>query len=127
FARAIVIDPGYARAYAGVADCCSFLYMYFESTEANLKEADAASRKAVGLDPDLAEAHASRGLPVSLSRKYEEAQKEFETSIRLNSKLFEAYYFYARACFAQAKMPEAAHWFDPGRQANPDDYHAPRP
>ncbi len=125
FARAIVIDPSYARAYAGVADCCSFLYMYFESTEANLKEADAASRKAVELDPDLAEACASRGLAVSLSRKYEEAQKEFETAIRLNPKLFEAYYFYARACFAQGKMPEASHWFEQARRVNPDDYQAP--
>ncbi len=125
FARAIVIDPSYARAYAGVADCCSFLYMYFESTEANLREADAASRKAVELDPDLAEAHASRGLAVSLSRKYEEAQKEFETAIRLNPRLFEAYYFYARACFAQGKMPEAAHWFEQARRVNPDDYQAP--
>ncbi|HKZ51962.1 MAG TPA: protein kinase, partial [Candidatus Acidoferrales bacterium] len=55
FARAIVIDPNYARAYAGVADCCSFLYMYWEASEANLKEADAASRKALELDPDSAE------------------------------------------------------------------------
>ncbi len=125
FARAIVIDPGYARAYAGVADCCSFLYMYFESTEANLKEADAASRKAVELEPDLAEARASRGLAVALSRKYEEAQKEFETAIRLNPKLFETYYFYARACFAQGKMPEAARWFEEACRVNPDDYQAP--
>ena len=125
FARAIVIDPSYARAYAGVADCCSFLYTYFESTEANLKEADAASRKAVELDPDLAESRASRGLAVSLSRKYEEAQQEFETAIRLNPRLFEAYYFYARACFAQGKMPEAAHWFEQARRVNPDDYQAP--
>ncbi|HEY2458399.1 MAG TPA: serine/threonine-protein kinase, partial [Candidatus Acidoferrum sp.] len=46
FARAIVIDPQYARAYAGVADCCSFLYMYWDSSEDNLNEAEAASRKA---------------------------------------------------------------------------------
>jgi hypothetical protein len=37
FARAIVLDPSYAAAFAGVADCCSFLYMYFESTEDNLR------------------------------------------------------------------------------------------
>jgi serine/threonine protein kinase len=30
FARAIDIDPRYARAYAGVADCCSFLYMHWD-------------------------------------------------------------------------------------------------
>ncbi len=61
FARAIVIDPHYARAYAGVADCCSFLYMYWDSNEDNLNEAEAASRKALELDPELAEAHAAGG------------------------------------------------------------------
>jgi TolB-like protein len=51
FARAIVIDPRYARAYAGVADCCSFLYMYWDSSEDNLNEADTASGKALVLTP----------------------------------------------------------------------------
>ncbi|MFQ5662499.1 MAG: protein kinase [Terriglobia bacterium] len=125
FARAIVIDPGYALAYAGVADCCSFLYMYWESIEANLKEADAASRKALELDPELAEAHASRGLAVSLIKQYDEARKEFETAIRLNPKLFEAYYFYARARFAEGKLGEAARLFEQACRVNPEDYQAP--
>ena len=125
FARAIVIDPGYARAYAGVADCCSFLYMYWEASEANLKEADAASRKALELDPELAEAHASRGLAVSLNKRYDEAEKEFETAIRLNPKLFEAHYFYARARFAEGKLAEAAQLFEQASQVNPEDYQAP--
>ncbi|MFQ5926838.1 MAG: protein kinase [Terriglobia bacterium] len=125
FARAIVIDPGYARAYAGVADCCSFLYMYWEATEANLKEAEAASRKALELDPELAEAHASRGLAVSLNKRYEEACKEFETAVRLNPKLFEAYYFYARTYYAQGKLTEAAQLFEQACRVNPDDYQAP--
>ncbi|MFQ5816993.1 MAG: protein kinase [Terriglobia bacterium] len=125
FARAIVIDPGYARAYAGVADCCSFLYMYWEATEANLKEADTASRKALELDPELAEAHAARGLAISLSKQYDEARKEFETAIRLNPNLFEAYYFYARARFAEGKLAEAARLFEQGCRVNPEDYQAP--
>ena len=70
FARAIVIDPGYARAYAGVADCCSFLYMYWDSSEDNLNEADAASRKALELDPDLSEGHASRGLALAMRKNF---------------------------------------------------------
>jgi serine/threonine protein kinase len=102
FARAIVLDPSYARAYAGVADCCSFLYMYYEASEANLKEADTTSRKALELDPELAEAHASRGLAVSLNQRYEEAKQEFEAAIRLNPNLFEAYYFYGR-CFRRGR------------------------
>ena len=67
FARAIVIDPSYARAYAGVADCCSFLYMYWDSTEDNLNEAEAASRKALELDPELAE---SMNVPIRAFRPW---------------------------------------------------------
>jgi serine/threonine protein kinase/Flp pilus assembly protein TadD len=125
FARAIVIDPSYARAYAGVSDCCSFLYMYFEPSDANLREADAASRKALELDPELAEAHAARGLAVMLNKRYEEAEKEFQTAIRLDPKLFEAYYFYARACFGQGRTEEAAHWFEEAARVNPEDFQSP--
>jgi len=125
FARAIVIDPRYARAYAGVADCCSFLYMYWDSTDDNLNEADAASRKALELDPELAEAHASRGLALSLSKNWEEAQREFEAAIRLDPKLYEAYYFFARACAMQGKVERAAELYELACRANPDDYQAP--
>jgi serine/threonine protein kinase/Tfp pilus assembly protein PilF len=124
FGRAIEIDPEYALAYAGVADCCSFLYMYYDASQINQKEADTASRKALELDPDLAEAHASRGLAVSLNNRYDEARLEFETAIRLNPKLFEAYYFYARACFAEGKLEEAARLFEEASRVNPDDYQS---
>src|SRR5262245_34212981 len=51
FAQAIQIDPSYARAYAGLGDCCSFLYMWFDCAESHLLEALSASRRAVELDP----------------------------------------------------------------------------
>jgi serine/threonine protein kinase/Flp pilus assembly protein TadD len=125
FTRAIEIDPGYARAYAGVADCYSYLYMYWEASEANLQAADDASRKALLLDPGLAEAHVSRGLAISLSRRYDEAEIEFQTAIRLDPKLFEAHYFYARACVQQGKQEQAARLFEKASEVKPDDYQAP--
>jgi serine/threonine protein kinase/Flp pilus assembly protein TadD len=125
FARAIVIDPGYARAYAGVADCSSFLYMYWDTTDDNLREADRASRKAIELDPESGEAHASRGLAVSLSKNFEEAEKEFEIAIRLDPKLFEAHYFYARASFQQGNMEKAGRLFEQACIVKPQDYQAP--
>ncbi|HTB20163.1 MAG TPA: protein kinase [Bryobacteraceae bacterium] len=124
FARAIVIDAGYARAYAGVADACAFLYMWFEANEDNLSEALAASRRAVELDPESAEAHASRGLTESLRNNYAGAEKEFEASFRLNPQLFEAYYFYGRARFVQGQYEAAADLFIQASRANPDDYQA---
>ncbi len=125
FARAIELDPGYARAYAGIADCSAFLHMYWDSTEQNLQQADAASGKALELDPDLAEAHASRGLTASLKKQYGEAQKEFETAIRLNPHLFEPYYFLARNYYAQGELEKAVQWFGEASRVVPEDYQAP--
>src|SRR5262249_5992159 len=79
FERALEIDPKYARAYAGLADCCAFLYMYWDGSKANLEGAEAASGKALAMDPELAEAHASRGFALSLSRHYPEARQELQT------------------------------------------------
>jgi serine/threonine protein kinase/Tfp pilus assembly protein PilF len=124
FTRAIEIDPGYARAYAGVADSYSYLYMYWDASEANLEAADDASRKALLLDPGLAEAHVSRGLAISLSKRYDEAEQEFQAAIRLDPQLFESYYFYARACFQQGKLEDSARLFNKASQAKAEDYQS---
>jgi adenylate cyclase len=124
FARAIVIDPNYARAYAGVADCCSFLFMWFEAKEDNLREALSASRHAVALDPQSPVTHASLGLAQFLSENHEEAHQEFETALGLCTELFEAYYFYGRSCFAQGQFEKAATLFARASEVNPADYQA---
>ena len=124
FERAMEIDPGYVLAYAGAADCCSFLYMYWDASKANLEGADSYSRKALELGPELAEAHASRGLAVSLSKRYEEAEQEFETAIRLNPKLYEAHYFFGRATLQQGKYEEAIRHFEEASRVRPEDYQA---
>jgi TolB-like protein len=93
FDRAIEVDPNYALAYAGVADSCSFLYMCWDRSTANLDGAESASRKALELAPELAEAHASRGLALSLRREAAAARHAFETAIALDPKLFWAHYF----------------------------------
>jgi serine/threonine protein kinase/Flp pilus assembly protein TadD len=122
FERAMEIDPGYAIAHAGAADCCSFLYMYWDGSRANLEGADNHSRKALELGADLAEAHASRGLALSLSNRYEEAEQEFRTAIRLNPKLFEAHYFFGRAMFQQGKYDEAVLHYQEASRVRPEDY-----
>jgi non-specific serine/threonine protein kinase len=125
FDKAIETDPNYALAYCGKADCCSTLYLHNEATEANRKAADDASARALELDPDLAEAHASRGLALLLSEDYERSEAEFETALRLNSRLFEAYYFYARACYTQGKYAKSAQLFEQASDVRPEDYQAP--
>jgi serine/threonine protein kinase/Flp pilus assembly protein TadD len=125
FMRAVELDPSYANAWAGIADSSSLIYMYWDATEAQLEQAGEASRKALELDPDAAESHMARGLAVSLSRRYDEAAKEFETAIKLNPELFEAHYFFARTCVAQGKLEQAAELFERACQLRPEDYAAP--
>ena len=125
FERAMGLDPNYVRAYAGAADCCSFLYMYWDASKANLEGAESYSRKALELGPEVAEAHASRGLALSLSKRYAEADLEFETAIRLNPKLFEAHYLFGRASFQQGKYPDAVQHYEEASRVRPEDYQAP--
>src|SRR5258706_2060217 len=126
FSRAIQVDPEYAVAYAGVADTCSILYMYFDSREYNLRQADSASRKALELEPDLAEAHVARGLAVSLSKKFDEAEREFETAMKLDPKLFDAPYFFGRARLTQGRPADAIKLFERAATIRPEDYQAPK-
>ncbi len=125
YTRAIELDPAYVRAYAGIADCCSFLYMYAGSHEAHCKQADLMSLKSLELDPDSAEAHASRGVALSLNRNYIEAEKEFGTAISLDPMLFEAYYFFARVCFVQGKLQKTIEMYEKAIEVHPQDYQAP--
>ncbi len=108
YLKAIEIDDQFGPAYAGIADCSSFLYMDWGGVESDLVDADRASLKAVEVDPGLAQVRASRGIFLALSGRYAEAETEFETARRLNPKLYEAHYYYARACFSQGKLDQAA-------------------
>jgi adenylate cyclase len=123
FAKAIELDPLYARAYAGVADCDSFLFLHYNA-DVSIDGILATSAKALDLEAGLAEAHASRGLALSLREQYPEAMTEFDQAIALDSNSFEAHYFYARACFAQGKLEEAAKLFQRAADIKPDDYQA---
>lgn len=125
FERAIKLDPTYASAYAAIADCWSFLFMYSGSSQRERELAGVASRKALEMDPDLAEAHASRGMVLSLGEDHEEAAEHFEKASQLNPKLYEAYYFYARASVAQGNSLKAARLFEQAIDVRPDDYQAP--
>ena len=123
FAKAVELDSLYARAYAGIADCDSFLFLHYH-LEASVDSILATSAKALSLDDKLAEAHASRGLAFSLDRRYDEATSEFEKAIALDPNSFEAHYFYGRACVTQGKFERAATVFERAAENKPDDYQS---
>jgi TolB-like protein/Flp pilus assembly protein TadD len=124
FRHAIDIDPDFARAWAGYADCYSFMIMYVDPINSYREEAGKASLKAVELDPASAEAHASRGLAHLICENFSMAETEFDKALELNPGLFEAYYYYGRARFHQGDMQAAADLFEKAARANPADYQS---
>lgn len=125
FEEAVSLDPGYALAYAGIADASAYSYMYYGGRAEDLNRADQASQKAMRLGPDYAECRASRGFSASLSKRYDEADQEFRTALALNPKLYEAWYLFARSCFAQGRLEEAARFFEEAEQLRPEDQSLP--
>jgi eukaryotic-like serine/threonine-protein kinase len=97
FQRAIVADPNYALAYAGLADAYSVStgYGVVIRPKQALALADEASRKAVELDESLPEAHTARAMSLTCVWKWSEAEKEFRRAIELNPNDASAHYFYA--------------------------------
>ncbi len=120
FDRAIEVDPDYALAHAGLADCCSFQHMYWGFKTEDLDTAEAASLRALELAPELGEAHTARGLVLSLKGDNEAARIEFETAIRMDPRLYEARYFYARTCFQEGRLEEAAQLFREAAEVRED-------
>ena len=123
FLKAVELDPLYARAYAGIADCDSFLFLWYREDIAIDSILD-TSAKALALDDKLAEAHGSRGLALSLLRDYDQATAEFEQAIALDPNSYETHYLYARASFAQGNLKRAAALFERAAEIKPDDYQS---
>lgn len=125
FLHATELDPGYAGAYAWLANCYSFIYTWFNLSQDNLDAAEKYSLKALDLDPELGEGHVARGMVLADRKDYERAQAEFETAIRLRPDLFEAAYLYARLCFTLGEFDKAARLAQEASRLRPEDYNAP--
>ena len=124
FWQALDIDPNFALAWAGYADCHSFLMMYVDPDPLHAEQADRASRRALELGPELAEAHASRGLACLVARDFEKAETAFRKALELNPHLFEAYYYYARTRFHEGDLDGAAKLFRKAADTDPADYQS---
>jgi TolB-like protein/Flp pilus assembly protein TadD len=125
FSRATELDPDYALAHAGLADCWSYIYLYNERKDSVRLQAEAAGRRAVELAPGSAQAQASFAVAMSLGGRREEASEAFERAIRLDPGLWEAWYFYARTAFAAGDIAKAASLYEEAMRVRPEDFYAP--
>jgi adenylate cyclase len=121
FAKAVELDPSFAEAYAGIADCDSYSFLIRQdpSTVASLLE---NSAKAIELEPGLAAAHASRGLACWVAGRESESEAEYRNALDLDPNLYEANYFYGRYCRAMERHDRAAELFERAGEVRPTDY-----
>jgi len=124
FERAVEKDPGYALAYAGLAETYSWIYDWEGANPEDLEAARYNSRKASELAPHLAESHISYGAVLSQDRQYEEAEKEFQKAIEIDPNSFEAHYYYARTCFARGAIEESAELFREAARVRLEDFQS---
>lgn len=124
FARAIELDPRYARAYAGMAVCDSRLKTSY-GVAISVDDILATTGKALAIDPDLAEAHAARGFALAVGDRGAEAVSAFERALALDPNCHEANRLYAEFCVTRAHFDLAATHFMRALEIKPSDYGAP--
>jgi DNA-binding winged helix-turn-helix (wHTH) protein/Tfp pilus assembly protein PilF len=121
FTQAIVHDPGYAKAYVGLADCYNLLreYTIMPASEA-YPRALAAAKKAVELDEHSSEAHASLAF-ASFWGMWDAAtaEHEFRRAIELDPKNAIAHHWYATYLMTVGRTPEALAEIDRARALDP--------
>lgn len=125
YESAIERDPSYAPAYAGMADCYSYIYSFHDSDRANVDTAMELSQKAIDLDPEAADGHISRGRAFFHDRRYAEAENAFETAIRLNPDYPGVYETYARNSYSRGDLEKAAALFTIAVKKDPDNFDSP--
>jgi len=120
FNQAIAFDPMYARAYSGLADA----YLLLANSEPDSSEAIAKSRagarRALEIDPTLAEPHASLGL-IAMNHDWDWAgsEREYRRAIEINPNYSTAHHWYAELLNSLGRVDEAVYEIARARELDP--------
>jgi eukaryotic-like serine/threonine-protein kinase len=110
FQQAIDLDPNYALAYSGIADCYVLLGYHnygAEPPREALPKARAAAERAVAIDPTLAEGHTSLANALSYLWDGRRAEAEFQRAIALNPNYATAHQWYSTTLVTAGRFDEA--------------------
>jgi tetratricopeptide (TPR) repeat protein len=121
FQAAVAIDPSYAAAWAGIADCygLSTEFSAMAPQVAYPRMLDAALRS-VQLDPNLSEAHRALGFVLFYwNWDRDGARREFDRALQLNPTDATAYHWYGNMLMQSQQLPEALSMLDRARQLDP--------
>ena len=120
FNQAIEIDPSYALAWAGIADSYYQLSSLVLLPSEAIPKAKAAAARALTIDEDLAEAHASVGM---IKAQYDwdrpGAAKELRRAIELNPNYATAHDWYGVSLYEEGKFDDALRELNRAQQLDP--------
>jgi tetratricopeptide (TPR) repeat protein len=107
FETAIETDPGFAPAYAAVADSWLLLVLYGKvQILRGVENARPMIEKALELDPDCPEAIAARGLSLLIIGEKDDAEKDLRRAIKLDSDYIPAYAWLSALLSDLGRIPE---------------------
>jgi adenylate cyclase len=122
FEKAIELDPRFARAYVGVAECHQLLAdAGIEPYEIAISAVKTSVEHALNLDPNLPEAHAALAVNFFNEDNFPGAETEVRTALELNPSLPDTYWImYEMAATKQepdemVRQIESAYRLDPIR------------
>ena len=109
FEQAIEQDPNYALAYSGLADAYALFTVYTdEQAHLVMPKAKAAALKALALDDQLAEAHASLGqVAAYYDYDFVTAEREYRRALELNPNYATAHQWLAEHLSTMKRFDEA--------------------
>jgi pentatricopeptide repeat protein len=121
FNDAINKDPGFAPAYAGLADAYTDQGSVFGGTPRRdvLPKIVAAARKAIELEPELAEAHVRLARVLQDQWKWAEAESEYKYALELKPNDPIANLGFASWLLNQGRTEDAIAWAQRGREVDP--------
>jgi serine/threonine protein kinase/Tol biopolymer transport system component/tetratricopeptide (TPR) repeat protein len=126
FMQAVVDDPQYALAHAGIADYYIQLGVWGGPPPSeSFAAAKDSAQKALDIDTNLAEAHASYGFAIwALERDYEEAAYHLQMAITLKPDYSTAHLWFGLLNVSRGKLPMAIASLERARKLDP---RSPKP
>jgi tetratricopeptide (TPR) repeat protein len=123
FQRTTQLDSAYAPAFVGLADAYSLLGSYeygaLPPSQAMLQARDAAE-KALQLDSNLAEAHASLAqITYQYDWNWQKAESEFKRALELNPDYATAHHWYSEFLSAMGRFEESRREIEAARSSDP--------
>jgi TolB-like protein/Flp pilus assembly protein TadD len=121
FEQAIKIDPTFAPAYVGLAAASSWLGTVFIGAppDDTRPKVISAARKALELDPDIAEAHVLLAKVLQEQWHWADAEAQYRRALELSPNDADAHAGLALWLLCQGRKDEAVAWAQRGRELNP--------